>query len=54
MKLMVLSKTTELDCSLNSTCNTAVMLHNKLSDHGELKLPAHMINPYYNSYIAIF
>ena len=38
---------TELYYSWNR--NTAVLLYNQLSGHGEQKLLAHMINPYYNS-----
>ena len=38
---------TELYYSWNR--NTAVLLYNQLSDHGERKLLAHVINPYYNS-----
>ena len=38
---------TELYYSWNR--NTAVLLYNLLSGHGERKWLAHMINPYYNS-----
>ena len=37
---------TELDKPWNR--NTAVLLYNQLSGHGERKLLAHMIDPYYN------
>ena len=39
--------TTDLEYLWNR--NTAVLLYNQLSDHGEPKLFAHMINRYYSS-----
>ena len=44
---MYLALSTELDCLWNK--NTAFLLYNQLSDHGKLKLFAHMINRYNNS-----